>query len=91
MKNLGAAVEADLKAAGVTKSEQVLKLGAEKTFLKMLDGRLKRKRSASCCNALYLYAIYSAINDIDWRDVPEKKKNEFKKFTSDLRKSGKYE
>ena len=37
MKNLGPAVEADLEAAGVTTSKQVVKLGAEKTFLKGLS------------------------------------------------------
>lgn len=56
----------------------------------MLEGRMKISRSAKCCNALYLYSIYGAIHDIDWRAVPEKKKNEFKRWTEELRASGKY-
>lgn len=90
MRNLGPAIEKDLFAAGVCSANAVLRLGVEKTFLKMLDGRLKLKRNAKCCNALYLYSIYGAINDIDWRDVPNSKKMEFKTFTEKLRRSGKY-
>lgn len=90
MRNLGPAVEKDLLAAGVCSADDILRLGVVKTFLKMLDGRAKLGRSTKCCNALYLYSIYGAIHDIDWRDVPSAKKNEFKLYTKKLRKSGKY-
>lgn len=90
MRNLGPAVEQDLGAAGITSPLQVRRLGTEKSFLKMLDGRLKTGRSAKCCNALYLYALYGAIHDLDWRAIPDQKKREFKKFTEELRQSGKY-
>lgn len=90
MKNLGPAVEKDLNAAGVQSAADVLRLGTEKTFLKMLEGRMKIERSAKCCNALYLYAIYGAIHEIDWREVPESKKKKFKAWTEKLRASGKY-
>ncbi len=90
MRNLGLAVENDLIAAGVFSSEDVLRLGVVNTFLKMLDGRKMLGRSAKCCSALYLYSIYGAIHDIDWRDVPSAKKNEFKILTEKLRNSGKY-
>ena len=91
MRNLGPAVEKDLNAAGVFTIDQVCKLGVEKTFLKMLEGRMKVGRSAKCCNALYLYSIYGAIHDLDWREIPEKKKKEFKALTEKLRASGKYD
>jgi hypothetical protein len=90
MKNLGPVVEKDFIAAGVLTSDAVRKLGVKKAFLKMLDGRLKLGRSAKCCNALYLYAIYGAIHDLDWKDIPSSKKIKFKQFTEMLRKSGKY-
>lgn len=90
MRNLGPAVEKDLAAAGITTSDQVLKLGPEKTFIKMLEGRMKIDRSAKCCNALYLYSIYGAIHDLDWRKIPSGKKKEFKILTEKMRKSGKY-
>jgi len=91
MRNLGPAVEKDLIAAGVSSADEVRLLGVKKTFLKMLDGRMKLSRSAKCCNALYLYSIYGAIHDIDWRDVPNSKKVEFKEYAEKLRKSGKYD
>jgi hypothetical protein len=90
MRNLGPAVEKDLNAAGVFNAAQIRRLGAKGTFLKMLEGRLKIGRSAKCCNALYLYSLYGAIHDLDWREIPEDKKTEFKVFTEKLRRSGKY-
>lgn len=91
MRNLGPTVEKDLRAAGVCTADEVILLGVKKTFLKMLDGRLKLGRSSKCCNALYLYSIYGAIYDMDWRAIPKLKKIEFKKHTDRLRKSGKYD
>lgn len=91
MRNLGPAVEKDLNAVGIKYAQDVLKLGAENTFVKMLMGRKKIGRSAKCCNALYLYAIYGAIYDLDWRELPEKKKTEFKQFAAELRASGQFE
>lgn len=91
MRNLGPAVEKDLNAVGIYHAHQVMKLGPEKSFLKMLEGRLKTGRSAKCCNALYLYSFYGAVNDVDWRDVPSKKKAEYLEWTKKLRESGKYD
>ena len=91
MRNLGLAVEKDLNAAGVKSAADVLRLGVEKTFLKMLDGRRKTNRSAKCCNALYLYAIHGAVHGIDWRKVPANKKREYKTWTEKLRASGRYD
>jgi hypothetical protein len=90
MRNLGPTVEKDFNAAGIRYADEVTTLGPKKAFLKMLEGRLKLGRSAKCCNALYLYAIYGAIHNIDWRDLPESRKVEFKDYTEKLRKSGKY-
>ena len=90
MRNLGPAVEKDLNAMGVFFASEIKKLGAKKSFVKMLEGRIKIGRSASCCNALYLYSFYGAIHDLDWREVPEPKKNEFKEYTKKLRESGRF-
>lgn len=90
MRNLGLVVETDFKAAGIHTAAEVIALGAEKAFLKMLDGRKKLGRSGKCCNALYLYAIYGAIHNCDWRDIPASKKEKFKAYTSMRRKSGRY-
>lgn len=90
MRNLGPACEKDLAAVGITKASQVIILGAEETFVRMLLGRTKIGRSGKCCNALYLYAIYGAIHDIDWREVSNKKKAEFKSLTAEMRASGQF-
>lgn len=91
MRNLGTSVEKDLNAAGVFFAHEVVKLGTKKTFLKMLEGRIKLGRSAKCCNALYLYSIFGAIHNVDWREIPEEKKVEFKEYTKKLRQSGQFE
>ena len=88
MRNLGKACETDFHAAGIYCAEELITLGPEKAFIRMLEGRVKSGRSTKCCNALYLYAIYGAIHDIDWRDIPETKKAEFKKMTAQIRASG---
>jgi hypothetical protein len=90
MRNLGPATETDLNAVGIRTAQQVIDLGAEGTFIKMLLGRQELGRSAKCCNALYLYALYGAIHDIDWRALPKKKKTEFKEFAAELRESGRF-
>jgi len=91
MKNLGPAVQKDLHAVGITSAQQIIDLGAEATFVQMLIGRQKLNRSAKCCNALYLYALHGAIHDVDWRELPEDLKDQFKNFTAELRESGRFE
>lgn len=90
MRNLGPACERDLNAVGIYTGDDLISLGEETAFLKMLEGRRRIGRSAKCCNAAYLYALYGAINDIDWRDIPTKKMTEFKALTAELRASGEY-
>ena len=90
MRNLGPSCEKDLNAAGIMTAGDVIRLGAEETFLRMLLARKKQGRSTGACNAAYLYAIYAAIHDIDWRDVPENKKSEFKALTAEMRESGRF-
>ncbi len=90
MRNLGPASERDLNAVGILTAEDVKRLGPEETFVRMLLGRVKRGRAVGSCNAAYLYAIHGAIHDIDWRDLPEQKKTEFKAFALALRESGQF-
>jgi DNA transformation protein and related proteins len=90
MKNLGPACEQDLNAAGIFTAEDLKAAGVEGAFLRVLEARRANSRSTKCCNAAYLYAIYGAVREIDWRDIPEKKKQEFKAFTAELRESGRF-
>lgn len=90
MRNLGPACERDLAAAGIHSAEQVIELGVEETFIRMLLARMEKGESAKCCNAVYLYALHGAIHDIDWREVPETKKAEYKRLTAEMRESGRF-
>ncbi len=87
MKNLGPQSEEDFNAIGIYHADQLNKLTPEKAFMKMLEGRLSLGKSVKCVNAMYLYAIYGAQKNIDWQDIPERKKKEFKAFTKKLRTS----
>ena len=90
IRNLGPACEKDLGAVGIETAGEIIELGAEDAFIQMLLGRKAIGRSAKCCNALYLYAIYGAIEDIDWRKLPKQKKEQFKAFAKQLRDSGQF-
>jgi len=90
MRNLGPACQFDLNAAGIHSAQDLIDLGPEASFRLMLQVRIEQGRSAKCCNAAYLYAIYGAIHDIDWRKIPEHKKREFKKLAASMRESGLY-
>ena len=85
LRNLGPACERDLNAVGIYTLADIRKHGVEGTFLQMMQGRRKRKKGGKCFNAAYLYALYGAIHDLDWRDVPESKKKQFKKLTAQMR------
>ena len=90
LRNLGPACQQDLNAAGIYTAADLKALGAEDAFVQMLIARKRQGRSANCCNAAYLYALYGAIHDIDWRALPEKKKEQFKELAAELRHSGQF-
>ena len=90
MRNLGPACERDLNAAGITTAQQLIDLGAEDAFVKILLARKAQNKSTKCCNAAYLYALYGAIHDIDRRDLPAAKKTAFKKLTAEMRECGQF-
>lgn len=81
LKNIGPVCAKDLVTAGINTPEKLQKLGSKEAFLQIC---LSTKKF--CFNACYLYALEGAIEDCDWRMIPEKKKTEFKKFTAQLRK-----
>lgn len=88
MRNLGPACETDMNAVGIMTAHDLIVIGPEQAFRQVLEGRTNMGQSNKSLNALYLYAIYGAIHDIDWREIPEHKKSEFKKLTAAMRKSG---
>jgi len=88
LRNLGPACERDLNAVGIYTLADIKAIGVEQTFLQMMNGRNKTGNGGGCFNASYLYALYGAVHDLDWRDLPEVKKAEFKKLTEELRENG---
>lgn len=90
MKNLGPACEQDLNRAGIATAQQLKELGPEAAFIQMLSARKELGMTTKCCNAAYLYALYGAIHDIDWRSLPSAKKSEFKELTREMRESGQF-
>ena len=90
MRNLGPACEKDLNAAGIYTAEDLKRLGPEDAFVQMLLGRVKQGRSAKCCNAAYLYALYGAIHDVDWRELPDQQKQKFKALAAEMRELGRF-
>lgn len=90
MRNLGPACEQDLNSVGIKRAQDVIDLGVEETFIRMLIGRVQQGRSAKCCNAAYLYAIHGAVHDCDWRKLPEDVKEKYKSFAAELRAPGRF-
>ena len=86
LRNLGTACEKDLHFVEIYTAQDIKQLGVEGTFIKLMEGRIARGDEGFSFNATYLYALYGAIHDCDWREVPEEKKREFKKLTASLRK-----
>ncbi len=87
MRNLGPACERDLNAVGIATAEDLLALGPEAAFIKLLQGRVERGMTTNGCNAAYLYALYGAIHDISWLELPAETKSEFKALAAELRNS----
>ncbi len=86
LRNLGPACEADLHLVGIYSLEDIKRLGVEGTYVRLMEGRMQRGASRLQFNASYLYALYGALHDCDWRNVPSEKKLEFKQLAARLRK-----
>jgi hypothetical protein len=87
-KNLGPACEADLNAVGILTAADLNRLGPQDAFIQMLAGRVRLRRSAKCDNASYLYAMYGAVHDLDWRDIPDDAKEKFKSSQQNFASQG---
>ena len=85
MRNLGPACEAHLNAAGIFTADDVNRLGIEETYERMVAAQMKTGKRV-VIHPGYLYALYGALEDCDWREVPQSKKNEFKAICNRLRR-----
>ena len=88
LKNIGPVCQQQLQSIGVYTAGDIRKLGVERVFEKMIRSRIENEAAISCLNASYLYAMYGAIEGLDWRQIPEEKKDEFKAYTARLRELG---
>ena len=85
MRNLGPVCEEVLSSAGIETAEQVIQLGIEEVFERMVAVRIARGER-NIIHAAFLYALYGAVEDVAWQDVPEAKKIEFKSIAARLRR-----
>ncbi|MFK7815743.1 MAG: TfoX/Sxy family DNA transformation protein [Gammaproteobacteria bacterium] len=81
LKNIGPVMAKKLVNIGVDSPVKLRKIGAKKVFLKLYD----KGQFCSKYHAAYLYALEGAIQNCDWRAIPEKLKNEYKEYTKQLR------
>ena len=86
LRNLGPACARDLHAVDIFTAEDIRKLGVEGTFSRVIENHLTNGHKGTLINATYLYALYGALHDCDWREIPQQKKTEFKRLAARLRK-----
>ena len=80
LRNVGPKLAAKLLAVGIDSPEKLRKMGAKKAFEKMYPSG----DSYGDFNAAYLYALEGAIRDVDWLDMPDSIKQEYKEFVQNL-------
>jgi len=81
LRNVGPKTAEQLLAIGIDTPEKLRETGAEEAYVAMLESGVTCGKPHSA----YLYALYGAITDTDWRRIPEDKKQELKKFCQALR------
>lgn len=81
LMNIGPVMAEKLVNIGIDSPEKLKKLGAKKTFLKLYE----KGQFCSKYHAAYLYALEGAIRGCDWRALPGNVKDEYKKYTAELR------
>ena len=86
LRNLGPACERDLHSVGIFTAEDIRKLGVEGAFSRVIENRMASGTNETSISANYLYALYGALYDCDWRDIPQQKKTEFQQLAARLRK-----
>ncbi|GAB5403052.1 MAG: hypothetical protein Aurels2KO_12830 [Aureliella sp.] len=77
LRNLGPVCQADLAAVGIKNFGDIKSLGVEQTF-ELVFGYRASKGAIEGLSAVYLYALFGAIHDIDWRRIPAEAKAELK-------------
>ena len=87
LRNVGPKLAAKLVEAGIDTPEKLRRIGAKKAFEKMFPAG----DFYGDFNAAYLYALEGAIRDCDWLDIPEKIKQEYRKYAQNLQTKKSFE
>ena len=74
LKNIGKEIERKLKTIGINSAEELKKIGSKDTWF-----RLKLKYPEICL--VHLYTLEGAIRDIEYNQLSEETKREWKAFT----------
>ena len=81
LKNIGPVMAKKLINIGIDSPQKLKMMGTKKTFLKLYE----KGQFCSKYHAAYLYALEGAIQNCDWRAIPEELKIEYKEYTEQLR------
>ena len=69
-RNLGPTSATELAAVGITSREQLVELGWEEAFVRLVRAFPHRCNLNMCC------ALIGAVEDVDWRRIPPSLKAE---------------
>lgn len=73
MKNIGNAVEKQLKDVGITTADELVDIGSREAWLRILE-----IDESACINRLM--ALEGAIQDVRWHDLSDEDKGKLKDF-----------
>ncbi len=79
-KNIGTKTAPMLYEIGIRKREDLITMGAEEAYF-----QIWKSHPTMTIHPLYLWALEGAIEGIDYREIPEQRKKDFKKFVQELK------
>ena len=85
LRNIGPVCAKQLLSVGIDTPEKLKKIGATEAYLRIIQHPAYKSEY----HAAYLYALEGAIQDCDWRAIPEEKKEEYKRIAASLRQTKK--
>lgn len=65
LKNLGPSSEKEFHRAGIKSAQQLLKMGWEKAYTKIVS------RNSKNCHSMFAYAIIGAVKNQEWSRISE--------------------
>lgn len=77
MNNIGKEIAKKLSSVGITSSEELHSVGYKRAFRK-----LKEAYPSVCL--VHLYALFGAVNNIDYNQIPDNIKKELKDYYDNL-------